>query len=39
MVTLNLSAGAVFTVGFAIGLIAGAVGLAVIALCTGKNKK
>lgn len=39
MFTVTLSPGAIFIVGFAIGLIAGAVSLAVLALCTNKKKK
>jgi cbb3-type cytochrome oxidase subunit 3 len=39
MVTLNLSASAIFTIGFALGFIAGVGGLAVMAFVYGKKKK
>lgn len=39
MVTLNLSAGAVFSMGLVVGIIVGVVGLAAIALISNKTKK
>ena len=38
MLTLNLSAGTIFTIGFVAGLITGTVGLAVVAVATNKKK-
>lgn len=38
MVTLNLSAGAIFFMGFALGIIVGIVGLAILAYALTRKK-